>query len=561
MGRPHKKVEEKQSKVLIELDNLLGKELKRKKEILWDTLGYRVEEGNVIDLNLSFKDLKQLPESIGNLGLLERLYLQKNQFNSLPNSIGKLKVLQTLTLESNKLSSLPDSIGNLGSLQEFNATHNRLTTLPSSFGKMKALVELRLEYNRLTELPESLGNLKSLRSLDLSHNQLTTIPESIGKLKALQTLDLEKNKLEWIPETIGRLRKLEKLDISDNKLNMLPGFIDNLKNLTTLDIRRNYLVTLPGYLWRLQYLTDLRIAGNPLIDEWKKLKGRSTEKILEYCRQAGSVNVFFSYSLSDYESAKYPMDEIATKLKEKPYISYVYHCAQDMKKDGQIDKFMAEVIPHCQFVVFLGTNKSVKSGACLHELTLTTTHNLKIIPVLFNVSWESPVLKRLGLSKEFGLNYKGDVRKTVNELYDYIIQYKRKHNVFTRQEAELQRNILNVKRSIVNFLESDEFEKIFKKDEAHFKYIFNLLSRAKIPPKKYFIQCAEIISPPKQPIKVKKPGAAPKKTAKKAAKKTAKKSVKKSTKKAAKKDTEKKQDKKKQDKNKQDKKKKDKKKK
>ena len=535
MGRKHSKVTEKQAKVLEEIDELLGKEIKRKKKIPWDTTGYKVEDQTVIELNLNFQELKSLPESIGDISSLQNLFLQKNELTSLPNSFGNLKSLQTLALGENKLNSLPDSIGNLISLKEFNAPNNRLTTLPGSFGKMKALEELNLERNRMTVIPESLGDLKSLKSLDLSHNQLENVPGSIGKLKKLQELDLEYNKLTWLPETIGNLKKLEKLDISHNKLKMLPGFIDNLKSLVTLDIRHNQLETLPGYLWRLQYLDELRIAGNPLIDEWKKLKRKDTEAILEFCRQAGSVNVFFSYSLSDYESAKYPIDEIADNLKEKEYISYVYHCSQDMAKKGQIDKFMNEVIPHCQFVVFMGTKRSVSSGSCVHELSVTATHNIKIIPVLFDLSWESSVLKRMGLTREFGLNYEGDARKLANDLYNYILQYKREHNVFTLQEAELRRNVLNVKRSIVNFLESEEFEKSLKKKQEDFKDIFENLSRGKITPKKYFLQTAELISPQKKPRVTKASKAPKKKTTKVSAKKAAKKIPKTTIKKTAKK--------------------------
>ncbi|NVM28859.1 MAG: leucine-rich repeat domain-containing protein [Candidatus Helarchaeota archaeon] len=538
MGRKYKKVTEKQAKVLEELEEAIGgKELKKRKEIVWDSWGYKVEKsGEVIELNLSFKNIEKLPESFGDLKSLQKLYLNKNELTSLPNSIGNLKSLQFIALEENKLNSLPDSIGNLGSLKELRLNRNRITELPTSIGKLKSLEDLHLERNRITALPDSLGDIKTLQSLDLSHNQLTKIPESIGKLKSLKNLDLEHNKVEWLPESVANLKKLERLDLSNNILKMLPGFFDNLKNLEILDLRRNQLVTLPGYLYRLN-LQEIRITGNPLIGEWKKLKRKDTDAILEFCRQAGSVNVFMSYSVADYESANYPIDEIAKYLKEQEYISYVYHCSQDMKTHGQIDKFMNEVIPHCQFVVFLGTKRSIKSGACLHELNVTLTHKIKIIPILFDVTWESAALKRAGLTREFGLNYSdyGDnVRKLTEELYDHILQYKRTFNVFTKQEAERQVELDNIKRSVMNFLESDEFRKALKKNLDQFKESFKQLSLGKLSPKKYFLQCAELLSPPKKAVK-KAAAKAPKKAAKKSAKKSAKKAAKKSAKKAAKK--------------------------
>jgi Leucine-rich repeat (LRR) protein len=53
---------------------------------------------NLKELNLSFKKLETVPDSIGNLINLQHLYLQQNQLISLPDSIGNLINLQRLHL-------------------------------------------------------------------------------------------------------------------------------------------------------------------------------------------------------------------------------------------------------------------------------------------------------------------------------------------------------------------------------------------------------------------------------------------------------------------------------
>lgn len=503
MGRKYSDVKPEQGEVLEALENLSGKKIKSRKRVKWDETGYQTDHDEVVQLNLNSMGLNKLPDNFGNLESLQTLFLNNNSLVTLPESFGQLKSLQLLALGENKLKTLPNSFINLTSLKECWLNGNFLGAIPKDIGNLKALEELNLEHNRLTEIPESIGKFSFLQSLDLSHNQLTTIPDSIGKLKNLELLDLEKNKLEWIPETLGNLKLLAKLDLSNNKLKAIPGFIDNLKALKTLDLRQNQLKTLPGNLWRLQNLTELRITGNPLVDEWRKLKSKGTEAILNYCREVGSVNVFMSYSVSDYQSGKYPIDEIAHQLKEEDEISYVYHCMQDMKKDGQIDKFMNQTIPHCQFVLFIATKNSLQSQACLHELAVTGQHHLKIIPILCdNITWDNPSLQKAGLTREFGLELRGhEVKKLTNELYDHILQYKQKHNVFTKEEAEIKVELFNIKRSIVNFLESPEFDKILKPHMADFRRIFQQLSEMKISPKKYFLECAEIIAPSKKPGK------------------------------------------------------------
>ena len=497
MGRKYDDVEPEQGKVLEELEKLLGKEIKRQKKLLWDTSGYRSEERNVVELNLNSRALKKLPD-IEELTSLTTLFLSNNELTSLPESFGKLSSLQRLVLSENNLDSLPKSFTNLSSLKELLINENRLTALPDDIGKLTLLEELNAEHNRLSSIPESIGRLTNLTTLDISHNQLKTLPESIGKLKSLQLLDVEKNKIEWLPESIGNLKAVEKLDASNNKLILLPGTIGDLRSLQTLDLRRNLFKTLPGSLWRLTNLRDVRISGNPLVQEWSPLKTRTTEEIQEFCRRVGSVNVFISHAVADYKT--YQISEIADNLKSTDEINYVYHCMQDMKKEGQFDKFMNEKIPKCQILLFIATKKSLQSADCQHEIALAKTQNLKIIPILGNdLTWEDPDFKRSGITRELGLEFKEhDLKTLCKEIYDYIHQYKRKHEVFTREEAEIKSELNNIEHTLRNFFESEEFEKILKHNLSQFKELFQNLNQDKITPRKYLLQLTEILSPVKK---------------------------------------------------------------
>lgn len=476
MGRKYNDVEPEQGQVLEELEKMFGKEIKRQKKILWDTSGYRSEEKNVIELNLNFKELKVLPESIGQLGnSLITLFLHKNQLSNIPESIGNLTALQHLALDENKLKMLPESIGNLRVLKEFWISNNLLKSLPESIGKLIILEDINVEHNQLKELPASIGKLSMLRLFDVSHNRLTQIPDSIGKLKSLTFLDLGHNKLELIPESIGNLKSLERLDLSHNHIKALSGSLGTLKSLKNLDIQHNMLRTLPGSLWRLSNLQDLQIKGNPLGHEWESIKKKGLDAILEQCRKIGSVNVFFSYAMADYESRKYPIAELSDNIQSREEVSHSYHCMQDMKKDGNIDKFMNITIPQCQVLVFVASKNSLHSKDCQHELSLAKTHTIKIIPILGDdLTWEDPDLKQAGLNRELGLTFENyDLTKLGDEIYNYLSEYKRMHDLFAKKEAELKVEVSNIKHTLTNFLVSPEFEKVLKRNLPQFKELFS----------------------------------------------------------------------------------------
>ena len=125
--------------------------------------------------------------------------------------LGKIINLKDLDLTYKKLSTLPESIGELKNLRELDASMNNLTSLPESIGKLKNLTELYLGGNKLTSLPESIGKLKNLIILYLRGNvQLRTLPDSIGDLKNLRELELRgRNQRTILPSSIKKLKNLK----------------------------------------------------------------------------------------------------------------------------------------------------------------------------------------------------------------------------------------------------------------------------------------------------------------------------------------------------------------
>ncbi|KAL1338851.1 hypothetical protein AAHE18_10G241900 [Arachis hypogaea] len=102
----------------------------------------------------------------------------------------KLKQLRVLSLSHYKnISELPDSVGALKHLRHLDLSGSNIKRLPSVVCKLYNLQSLLLsDCKFLTELPEEIAMLVNLRHLDISGTQLQEIPAQIARLENLQTL-------------------------------------------------------------------------------------------------------------------------------------------------------------------------------------------------------------------------------------------------------------------------------------------------------------------------------------------------------------------------------------
>ena len=135
-------------------------------------------EGNVIEINLAGAALHGiLPEEMGNLIELRKIYLQSNEITgNIPKSFARLKNLEVLVMQGNKLyGSIPAFIGTLTKLKELALHQNYFTgSIPDNFVNLKELTDLRLCDNLLSgSIPTSFYNWnfwKSWWGLSLRNN-------------------------------------------------------------------------------------------------------------------------------------------------------------------------------------------------------------------------------------------------------------------------------------------------------------------------------------------------------------------------------------------------------
>jgi Leucine-rich repeat (LRR) protein len=141
-------------------------------------------------------------------------------------SVEKLKTMLELNLSYGGIDELPVEIGLLPKLESLNLDGNNLATLPKSLRYLQNLATLRVKNNQLTEIPAQLGELKNLQYLNLNNNQLTEIPAQLGELKNLQYLNLNNNQLTEIPKSITLLPRLTRVGLKKNRFAKEPDFDD-----------------------------------------------------------------------------------------------------------------------------------------------------------------------------------------------------------------------------------------------------------------------------------------------------------------------------------------------
>ena len=173
------------------------------------------------------------------------------------NILGKEYDIATTTeldLSYKNLTEIPESVFLLTNLQYLYLHYNNLTYIPESFSVLTKLHYLQLSYNNLTSLPESIGSLSNLKTLHLRDNNLTSLPESIKSLSNLEYLYLYNNNLTSISESIQTFTKIENfvLDESSYDINNLSMDCHTLI-LTDID---NNITNLPPLLRTLYLKSD-----------------------------------------------------------------------------------------------------------------------------------------------------------------------------------------------------------------------------------------------------------------------------------------------------------------
>jgi Leucine-rich repeat (LRR) protein len=241
-------------------------------------------------LDLRGTNMKEMPNSIGELGDLEVLEVGSPWLDSLPPSLGHLRILKELRFENCKeLKHLPASVGLLTELTELRVlncplqTLRTLNILKSSMDNcMPRLQDLELYNTKLSEVSFATGVCPILQYLSVRFcNDLVevgTLPNALIELELTNCSNLRKI------EGLCGLAKLQMLDISRcENVEELPS----METLESLKELQAYACVKLKSIQGLSRLTKLRLLNVNGCSELQELPGIEHCMLLEYLDARG----------------------------------------------------------------------------------------------------------------------------------------------------------------------------------------------------------------------------------------------------------------------------------
>ena len=90
---------------------------------------------------------------------------------------------KTITMNNKNLRRIPDALGELTQLESFNINNNNIENLPNSIGNISTLGIVTAASNQLSTVPKELGGINTLALLSITNNPLTNIPQEVCNLQ------------------------------------------------------------------------------------------------------------------------------------------------------------------------------------------------------------------------------------------------------------------------------------------------------------------------------------------------------------------------------------------
>ncbi|ESA44140.1 hypothetical protein GE21DRAFT_1471 [Neurospora crassa] len=226
----------------------------------------------IVDLDLSFNSINNLPDNLMKLRNLEKFVITNNRLSGpISESVRDLVSLRELDIRYNQISTI-DVLSDLPRLEILSADHNQISKFSGSFERLRSL---KLNSNPIVKF-EVKAPVPTLKILNLSNAQLASIDESIDNLMNLERLILDSNYFVSLPNQIGNLKKLDHLSMANNHLGELPPEIGCLTELRTLDVHGNNMRKLPNEIWWANKLEHLNASSN-ILTEFPKPASRAPQ--------------------------------------------------------------------------------------------------------------------------------------------------------------------------------------------------------------------------------------------------------------------------------------------
>uniref|UniRef100_A0A182K0G5 Leucine rich immune protein (Coil-less) n=1 Tax=Anopheles christyi TaxID=43041 RepID=A0A182K0G5_9DIPT len=202
-------------------------------------------DNNVTELSIYGCGLEHVPQTIGNLPLLQDLTFTECALRNFSfDAFGRNRQLRVLDLSYNEIESIYPSNGVIPlAIEYLYLSSNRLENLDmSAFVSLANLAMVDLRKNNLAKVASDRTiSWPAMDMLDVSYNRMRTIDLQWLSAPNLKRLILSNNLFEKIPERLRRFPNLQLLGIGDNNLASIVDLapLNGLPALNSIDLSNN----------------------------------------------------------------------------------------------------------------------------------------------------------------------------------------------------------------------------------------------------------------------------------------------------------------------------------
>lgn len=257
---------------------------------------------------------------------ISKLDLSNKNLGEIPKEVLRLKNLRKLNLSGNNLKQIPKDIVQLKNLENLDVSKNKISNLFAKNFELSKLKTLILNENNIKTIPVQIHNLSSLRKLQLADNRIEKLPPSFSSLKNLKELNISNNPIEIFPKEITSLNKLERLWINNLKLKGLPR-----KDLLKMPQLR-YLYCYSPKIFSRNLSSEYFLLSKNKGNSYSNLEGEpetfnQSQTELKFEESSVKNKIFISYSHADIEWFK----AVKTHLKALSFVENDFEVWDDSK--------------------------------------------------------------------------------------------------------------------------------------------------------------------------------------------------------------------------------------
>lgn len=233
-------------------------------------------------LDLSNKNIKELPDEIYLLKSLKMLDISFNEITIIPKELFMIRKLMFLCFKANNITEIPKEIEQLKRLNHLCFCNNKINLIPDNLCTLKTLNSFCIHGNKLNVIPEKISEIKNLETFSISNNNISSIPNGVSFLKNLKSFQFENNNIQEVKSEILNLPNLNELAFDDKHLQKISENFNLLKNINTINLTESNIDINSNLIQKLSLV--------PEFDEWMDKEDRRETGCIKLSRKKEDSN-------------------------------------------------------------------------------------------------------------------------------------------------------------------------------------------------------------------------------------------------------------------------------